>query len=139
MSERPSWPASWRSSAITIPDNPPRRRGAVPLSEAGPEVPAWSAGCWSEDAAAATSLPNTLISLTQVLPNRPETRLGPACSPSGGLPTAPRSSYGGLADHHITGQADRHGTCSTPGLGLGASLPATTSTGGRAIDCPGER
>ena len=71
-----------------------------------------SAGRSSEDVTAGTSLPNRLMSLTQVLPNRPETQLGPACSPSGGMRTALGPVRGLFAPRHRC-RADRHGTCST--------------------------
>ena len=108
----PSWPANLRRSASTIPDSPARRRGAVPLSEVGTADAALSAGCWPEDAAAGTSLPNRLMSLTQVLPNRPETQLGqPARRPAVCGRRVVQS--GRLAHHDIRCRADRHGTCST--------------------------
>jgi hypothetical protein len=137
VSEIPSWPASLRRSAITIPDSPTRRRGAVPLSEDDAVATACSAGCWSEDAAAGTSLPNRLMSLTQVLPNRPEMQLGPACSPSGGMRTARGPVRETRAPRHRC-RADRHGTCSTVAR---VWVPAFPLRWNRRAgdDCPGER
>src|SRR5690606_27822513 len=65
----PSSPASWRSSARTMPESPPRRRG-VPLASAAPAVD-FSGSCWLvEGVPLAASLLNSSVLLTNVLPDR---------------------------------------------------------------------
>lgn len=136
MCGMPIWPASLRRSAITIADSPLRRRSAVALSEEDSEedgedredtaIPAWSAGGRSEDAAAGTSLPNRLMSLTQVLPNRPETQLRPACSPSDGMRTAPNPVRKARRTPKLSVTSRPARDMLSCGQGVGASLPATT-------------
>ena len=142
MCGMPICPANLRRSGITIADSPLRRRSAAALSEddsaAGPgggsaedreeaAIPAWSAGGRSDDAAAEISLPNRLMSLTQVLPNRPEAQLRPACSPSDGMRTAPNPVRQARRSPKLSVTSRPARDMSSCGQGVGASLPATTN------------
>jgi hypothetical protein len=73
------------------------------------------------------------MSFTQVLPNRPETQLRPACSPSDGTRTASNPVRKARVPQAIGVEPTGTGPVQ-PGQGLGASLPATTQLeGGRLI------
>ncbi len=116
----PSSPASWRSSARTMPESPPRRRG-VPLA---------SDSCWPAEEAFLASLLNSSVLLTNVLPDR----TAPPTRPSG-LPARSGVRAAGVCYQPFC-RSDQLRARGATDFGDGSGNQQHRAVGGTRLACP---